>query len=542
MAASSVTGLRRHWLAAILLAAGLVFRILTLIAYRPALLYVDTLKYLYNAYPGADPVGYKVPLRLILAIGNLDAVAAIQHLLGLAIAVTLYAILLSRGTPRWLAAIAIVPVLLDAYQLQIEQTIMPDVWFEALIVAGIAVLLTVRASRATASPATASPATADSTRHALGARARGPIGAGLVAVIATGLILGVSATFRQVGEILILPALAFVVVLGGGWRKLLTSSVVLTAAFAIPIVAYSAGSYLINGHFWLASSTPSISSYGRMADAADCATLRLPAYQQALCPTPRQQAFGQDWLDHDAASPLKTFAAPAGMNRYAIIASFNRQVLSQQPERVLAAITRDTIKLFALTRTSSQGGTPISRWQFQDSYPTYPNWITVRNATIIVGLPQTDGSVRYQPLTPGYGGAARVSQPVAAVLRRYQLDGGYTPGPLMLLFALAGLAGSLLVLDRRGARRGRETETGRGTAVRHELTSACLLFFGCGATVLAMSDVFQFSWRYQLPALVTLPPAGALGIAALVTYLTRRSGRPAAEQRTELPELTVPAV
>jgi hypothetical protein len=57
-----------------------------------------------------------------------------------------------------------------------------------------------------------------------------------------------------------------------------------------------------------------------------------------------------------------------------------------------------------------------------------------------------------------------------------------------------------------------------------------------------MSDVFQFSWRYQLPALVTLPPAGALGIAALVTYLTRRSGRPAAEQRTELPELTVPAV
>ena len=56
-------------------------------------------------------------------------------------AVVLYVLLLRRGVSRWLAALAIAPVLLDAYQLQIEQTIMPDVWFEALIVAGLAILL-----------------------------------------------------------------------------------------------------------------------------------------------------------------------------------------------------------------------------------------------------------------------------------------------------------------------------------------------------------------------------------------------------------------
>ena len=33
--------------------------------------------------------------------------------------------------------------------------------------------------------------------------------------------------------------------------------------------------------------------------------------------------------------------------------------------------------------------------------------------------------------------------------------------------------------------------------------------------MLLVSDLFEFSWRYQLPALVTLVPAGALGIAAL---------------------------
>src|SRR5580700_1089216 len=38
--------LRRHWLLAILLAAGLTLRVLAQIAYRPALLYIDSLKYL----------------------------------------------------------------------------------------------------------------------------------------------------------------------------------------------------------------------------------------------------------------------------------------------------------------------------------------------------------------------------------------------------------------------------------------------------------------------------------------------------------------
>jgi hypothetical protein len=35
--------------------------------------------------------------------------------------------------------------------------------------------------------------------------------------------------------------------------------------------------------------------------------------------------------------------------------------------------------------------------------------------------------------------------------------------------------------------------------------------------VLLVSDVFEFSWRYLLPALVTLIPAGALGVATLAS-------------------------
>ena len=137
---AATAGLARHWLAAALLVAGLVLRILVQLAYRPALFYIDSARYLYNA-GGMDPVGYKGPLRAILFLANFDAVAAVQHLLGLAMAVLRSLVLLRRGVPRWLAALAIAPVLLDAYQLQIEQMVMPDVWFEALIVAGLAILL-----------------------------------------------------------------------------------------------------------------------------------------------------------------------------------------------------------------------------------------------------------------------------------------------------------------------------------------------------------------------------------------------------------------
>ena len=107
----------------------------------------------------------------------------------------LYAVLLRRGTNRWLAAVAVAPVLLDAYQVQIEQTIMPDVWFEAMIVAGLGLLL---------------------WRPAVTVR---------LAALA-GLILGLSATVHQVGEVLIVPgACSTWLVAAGSVRRAVTTAV-----------------------------------------------------------------------------------------------------------------------------------------------------------------------------------------------------------------------------------------------------------------------------------------------------------------------------
>ena len=57
----------------------------TPLAYRPALFYIDSYKYLKGS-GGYDPVGYNLLLKPVLWAGNLATVAAVQHLLGLAIA------------------------------------------------------------------------------------------------------------------------------------------------------------------------------------------------------------------------------------------------------------------------------------------------------------------------------------------------------------------------------------------------------------------------------------------------------------------------
>jgi hypothetical protein len=477
-AAAAAAVARRHWLAIALLAAGLALRVLAELAYRPALFYIDTNRYLYNA-EGNDPVGYKGLLRAVLLVGNFDAVAAVQHLLGLAMAVAIYLLLLRRGTSRWLAALAMAPVLLDGYQLQSEQTIMPGTLFEALIVAALAVLLW---------------------------RPQQP---GWRRAVVAGLLLGASATVAQVGEALVVPVAVYLLVTGGGWRAAVGRAAALCGACALPVVAYCTGALLLTGAFSL-SHTGVTSFYGRTAAAADCATLRLPAAERGLCPAPAQQAAGPDWLEYNAASPVRPYYARlprAEVDRD--LSDFNHRVLTQQPQRLLDAYGRDVLKLFAVTRTTSQGDTPISRWQFQDTYPYYSSHAT---RAFDVTAARRFG-----------GGAPAVWRPGAAFLRSYQLGGGYPPGPLLALFALAGVAGSAAVVRRRAS------------PATRQLTLACLLFTLCAAAVLLVSDLFEFSWRYQLPALVTLVPAGVLGLSLLgraVRHRARAGGRETIETGT----------
>ena len=463
------TAARRHWLFIIVFCAGLSLRILTQAAYSPALVYIDSYRYLHGD-SSLDPLGYLVLLWPLQRAGGLAAVAAVQHILGLGMAFSLYSVLLRRGMWHWAAALATAPVLLDGYQLQAEQTIMPDVLFEALIVAGLTLLLWRRIPVAWQ-------------------------------VGLAGVALGVAVDVRQVGAVLIVPALGFLLVRAVR-RQRLTKSGLFTVVSVIPVLMYMMVQFAVSGHFTFTQRT-SYAFYGRAAAAADCATLRLPPDERRLCPSPQVVAtMGIDGLVGDPAGPLQSYPPPPGMTIEAMADRFELAVIMQQPTAVASAIHRDFIKLFALTRNTAPGDMPISRWQFQTTYPTYPPLITLRYVA----------SIR-----PG-GGQPSVIRPLAEALRDYQLHGGYTPGPLLAVAALAGLAGSCMlgVLRREHA----------ATA------TACLLTTATAIILLLSSDAYEFSWRYQLPALVLLPPAGILGAAAITSAI-----RSAAPKRIEAPGL-----
>ena len=469
--------LRRHWVLALLLAAGLALRALAQIGYQPALLYIDTDKYIFgtdfrvNHWGASDPLGYTLlVLRPVLMFANLGVVALLQHALGLAMAVALYALMLHRGVARPLAALAVAPVLLDAYQLNAEQTIMPDVLFEALVVAGLVVLLW---------------------------RPR----PGLGLVVAGGLLLGTSAPVRQVGEALVVPALAFVLAAARGWRTRLLHGAVLTFCFALPVLGYMAYSDMVLHYGFEMSNMGDAYLYGRTAHAADCAALEIPAEMGPLCPAPRvAAALGVDGLVNSKVSP-RVMYMPVNAQRGQLIDTLPRQrelayaVIRQQPLRVAGDIARDSVKVFALTRDGDEGDTSIARWQFQTSYPYYPRGITEYGPNSASGVFAATGG----------GGNARVFRPAAITLRDYQLRGGYTPGPVLLLALLGGVAG---IFARR-----------RDPA---NLSLACLLVTTSAVAVLLGADLYEFSWRYQLPALVTLPVAGAFGATAIARRMRDR--------------------
>jgi hypothetical protein len=497
--------------------------VLSEIAYRPALLYIDSAKYLVGS-GGSEPEGYRVLLLLLDPLGGLGLVAAAQHAFGLATAVALYALLIRRGVPRWGAALTTAPVLLDAYQLQLEQTIMPDVLFETMIVAGLVLLLW---------------------------RMR----PGLRLIAAGALVLGLATTVREIGAVLIAPAMIFALLtvprltaskasapkLAGvtretpkmagqrprAGRRRAGRAALAGGCFALPVLGYMVAAIAVYGHFGLASNGPG-PEYGRVAAAADCADLTLPADERTLCPSPaRTLALGGiDGLLNNPASPGHTTPVPAGLSREQLLASFSLAVLRQQPLRVAGSIARDSVRLFALTRDGSPVITSISRWQFQTFYPTYPDRYTIAAFTQLARQ-------------AGRGTPAAV-RPLAAGLRDYQLHGGYTPGPLYAIGLAAGLLGALSGLARRRPIR-RQAQDGRPlsrrplsrrplsrqplsrrplSAANSELAAATLLVTLSAVVLLLSSDAFEFSWRYQLPAVVLLPLAGALGATAIAARFT----------------------
>jgi hypothetical protein len=158
------------------------------------------------------------------------------------------------------------------------------------------------------------------------------------------------------------------------------------------------------------------------------------------------------------------------------------RVVRHQPVDVARAVGETFVRPFTeWGRTRREGEVPIDRWQF----------------SAVRGM-WNDSTPQIVEQWGGSGPSTDVAK--AEFLQGYQLSAGFTPGPVLLAGLVLGMAGA----------------AGLGRASKSGLRSACLLWVVVGAGLLLSADLYLFSWRYQLPALVTLPPAGVLGLTALI--------------------------
>jgi hypothetical protein len=471
--------LRRHWLFALLLTLGVLLRIMAQVAYQPAILYYDSPFYVRNAYRldpgGRDPLGYPLAVRILLdGFHDLAALSMFNHLLGLSIAGLIYAVLLRRGVRPWIAALATVPVLLDGFQLLIEQMVMSEPLVQFFVVLGIALLLWRRRPD-------------------------------LVTAAAAGLSFACAALTRSIGQSLVVVGLLFCVLAAGRpiARRAVTAGA-LVVGFALPMVGYAAYNDQVHGTFALPSGAASRRLYAQVAVSVTCSRLALPAYERPLCPPPGTvRPEGGSLIvgyAQGSTSPLVSYQPPQGKTKSQVLTDFVDRAARQQPFAVARSVGGTFLRPFlSWNRDRKPGELQTAQWFFRPFFPMLSRFSPML-------FRQWEG---HRPVA---------NHELARLLRAYQLDLGYTPGLVLLAGVIVALAAGL----------------GIGRARHSGQQLACLLWLTAGLGLLFAAALYLFSWRYQLPALVTIPPAAALGLSALTS--PRAAREPPATQEPAGPD------
>ena len=301
--------LRRYWLITALLLLAAALRGVVLLAYRPALIFPDSLRYLHVADRFATghwspdtirPSGYSILIAPATAIHVLALIPLAQHVLGLAEGAMIYALLTRRTGRRWLAALAAVPILFDPLQLDLEQYVLSDVCATFFVTTAL-VVLAWNGNRA-----------------------------GRGAMAAAGLLLAAAAVTRVADLVLIIPAVLYAAVTFRPWRKLAARGAVLAGCFLLPVAGYAGWFAAAHGQ-WGLSDYNGTFLYGRVVQFANCTGLSVPSYERPLCPTQPSAQRNYDFYMWSAKSPQWRFVPPHGLTRQAVVLNFSRRILVHQP-------------------------------------------------------------------------------------------------------------------------------------------------------------------------------------------------------------------
>jgi hypothetical protein len=452
----------RFFYAAMLLAV--VPRVFTMLGFRSAVLFrLDTYDYLWGAIHLApnpvNPSGYSFFLWLLRPAGSLVFITAVQHLMGLGIAVMVYVVLRRHGVADWLGTVAALPVLFDPGQLMLEQLIMSDLLGLFLLMASLTVLLVRRM------PSVWRSATA-------------------------GLLMGLSALVRPTVLPLIVLIPLFLLLARRGWRQ----AVAALLAGVVPLVAYGLWFASVWGTFNLTNSD-GLFLWSRTMTFANCSVIKPTPSLLPLCPGAQPGRVGQApaghrlpptyylwnhdawmWVDTPPASAPDAGAFTAHNNTLA--RDFAIRAIEAQPLAYLSTVARGVLVGFI-------GQHPL---RFPQQQPVLH--LAGSDYTYAVGAvtAYTGSSQRLAPYM-GWRYATRLEAPFAHLIGQYEKV-IFLPGPVLAIILLVGLGG-LLIPGRRSA-------------------AAALLWVSAVVLIVLPIAEHEFDPRYLIPAVPLACMAAAL--------------------------------
>lgn len=450
---------------------GIVLRLWLWVSVRPAFFgYVDTQSYIGIASDilrgdpfkvTSFPQGYPRFLVALHAITSEPAfVPLVQHAMGVASALLLYATARRVGAPVWAAVVPAAVVMLMGVQAFVGQAILS----EPLVTFVVSLLLYT------------------------GARSLRSDNVGWPAI--TGVLVALVPIVRFAGIVLVPVVLAWFLLAGRSWRQRLAFTGVATAA-AVAVL----GGYTLWANQGAGESTAGATSwplYARVAGFADCREFTPPPGTRVLCdPTPPGQRLqgGNDYLYSVVTSPAYR-ALANGEATPEDVREFTFAVLRNQPLDYLWAITLDQLRWIDPIYSGSGRGQEWEGFMIQ--------MVDGADATAATG---TGGAaINYRPFypDPGFSKNANAVAPLLAWERITRLDG-------LLAIALFGLAAAGLLAPTARAR-------------------VAALFFCLVTAALAIGPASLLMWqaRYGIPAAIPLGLAAGIGAWAVAARIQRR--------------------
>lgn len=449
-----------------------IVRLFVVLGYPPSLWYSDSLPYVHSMFPLSPnrvrPIGYSYFMAVLEPFHSVWVVSAVQAVMGLAMGIAVYAVLRHYRLPGWPATLAAVPVLLSAYELQMEHFILSDTLFALLVTVAVVIMLW--------RPVPSVP---------------------MCAIV--GLILAWATLAREQGILLPIPFVLYLCTLLARRvpaRHMLASFAALCATVALPLLTYAWWFEQINGSFQLTSSTGAF-LYSRVSAFARCSVIKPPAEERWLCISPppgrRPDSTYYAW---STTSPINV-KPPGGWafdtRANSLATDFAVRAIEAQPSAYLRTVWQSTTENFALPLRDSPAWYSQRQYMFPAATPES-----------LRALARANREGPYYPDAYTLNGrsdpSTRIVRPFAGWMQAYQRF-VVLPGPLLGLAVLAPLAGMALAWRRFG-----------GPALFPWLTGAVLIVTPAATT--------GYGARYLIASIPAFCIAAAIGLKEISDWAT----------------------